>query len=180
MSKRHLILYDILLPLAGILAAGRLLSDLFDIQVLRWLDSVQAFGMGAWFSHSPARALLWNFSWPAFSLAPGLLWLVWVRINLEYDFAARRRRLDRPVYDFLRGCFRWIDGVDAGRWQLEAARFRMAQAEDRVRSLEGELARVRRDYADLEADYDALAAENDPGLEAGLFAHSAHGGTRSA
>jgi hypothetical protein len=170
LSNRHLLLYDILLPLAVVLAAGRLLSDLFDSQVLRWLDSVQAFGLGAWFGRSPVRVLLWKYSWPAFSLAPGLLWLVWVKVNVQYDRALRRRRLDRPLYDFARGFFRWIDGVDAGKWQLEAARFRAAQAEDRVRALEAELARARKAYADLEADYDELAAETDLGLEAGMMA----------
>lgn len=162
MSKRHFLLYDFLLPILGIMAAGFFLSNLFDTNFFLWLDSIKAFGIGSWFSHSPIRQTLWIYSWVAFAVAPALLWLVWVRVNLEYDWVERGRRLDRPIYTFFRGLFRWIDGVDAGKWQFQAMQFRAAQAEDRVRKLESDLAQARQAYADLEADYMDLESQLAP------------------
>ena len=162
MSTRHFLLYDFLFPILGILAAGIFLSDQFDSNFFRWLDSVKVFGLGAWFSHSPIRQTLWIYSWAVFAAAPALLWLVWFRVNLEYDWVERSRRLDRPVYNFMRGFCRWIDGVDAGKWQMQSLQFRMAQAEDRANRLESDLSKARQAYVDLEADYDDLEAQLAP------------------
>lgn len=159
MSKRHFLLYDFLLPIAGILGAGYFFSTQFDTDLFRWLDSLTAFGVGPWFRHSPARETLWNHSYLIFAAGPALLWLLWVKMNLEYDYIERGRTLDRPIYNFVRGCFRWVDGTDASKWQLQSAQFRAAQAEDHARKLAGELARLRKDYQALEADYDALEEE---------------------
>lgn len=162
MSKRHFFLYDFLLPLLVVLAAGVFLARQFDADLLRWLDTRKTFGIGAWFAHSPLRRIVWNFAWLFCAVPPALLWLLWARLNLEYDWVARARRLDRPIFNFARGFFLWVEGGEGGQTrfgQLQSAQFRAAQAEDRSRRLEGELAKARRAYADLEADYGALEDE---------------------
>jgi signal transduction histidine kinase len=162
MSTRHFLLYDFLVPIFGILAAGFFLSSHFDTSLFLWIDSVKVFGIGAWFSHSPIRQTLWIYSWAVFAAAPALLWMVWFRVNLEYDWVERSRRLDRPIYNFVRGFCRWIDGVDASKWQMQSLQFRTAQAEDRARKLEADLVQARKAYSDLEADYDDLEAQLAP------------------
>lgn len=140
MTKKHFFLYDMLLPLAGILAIGKILSDRLDVQLLHRLDAVKAFGIGAWFGHSPLRAELWAYSWAAFALAPALAWLVWVRINVEYDWVNHRRRLDRPIFGFFQGLARWIEGGgEARRLRLEYET-RLARSQDHIHRLEAELA----------------------------------------
>jgi hypothetical protein len=140
MSKRHFFLYDLLLPFAGILAVGHFFSDHFDSFIFRWLDSVKAFGLGSWFGHSPLRETLWTYSWAFFAVFPALAWMVWVRINIEYDWINSRRRLDRPIFTFFQGIGRWIEGGGEVRQVKLAYERRLAIAEDRVRRLEGELA----------------------------------------
>jgi hypothetical protein len=140
MSKRHFFFYDLLLPLAGILVLGRFFSDHFDTLIFHRMDSIKAFGLGSWFSHSPLRETLWNSSWIFFSGAPALGWLVWVRINMEYDWVNGRRRLDRPIFTFFQGIGRWIEGEGEARKVRLAYEHRVAVAEDRVRRLEGQLA----------------------------------------
>lgn len=159
MSKGHFFLYDFLLPILVALGAGWFLSQQLDTALFRWLDSVKAFGFGSWFGHSPLRTTLWDFSWVAFAVPPALLWLVWVRMNVEYDYVERRRRLDRPVFGFVRGFFRWIESDESARWQLQSAQFRAAQAEDRARQLESDLHKAKAAYTELAADYDALEEE---------------------
>jgi hypothetical protein len=110
MSKKHFFIYDFLLPIAGILALGSFFSDHFDTVIFRSLDGIKAFGIGAWFGHSPLRETLWNYSWLFFSAVPALAWLVWVRINMEYDWVNGRKRLDRPIFAFFHGIARWIEG----------------------------------------------------------------------
>lgn len=159
MSKRHFLLYDLILPLIGILSAGLFLSQQFDTAVFRRLDSLKAFGIGAWFAHSPMRETLWAWSHLVFAAPAALLWLAWVRINLEYDYLKRGSKLDRPIFKLVRGLFRWIEGSDGGGSQAQAAQFRLAQSEDRARRLEAELMKTRQAYADLEADYADLEEE---------------------
>lgn len=166
MSKRHFLLYDFILPILFILAAGRFLSDQFDTALFRWADSIKAFGIGPWFSHSSIRQTLWSDSWLLFASAPALLWLAWFRVNVEYDYVERCRRLDRPLYTFFRGLFRWIDGTDASKWQIQSLQFRLAQAEDRTRKLETDLLKARaactKLEAELEAAYDDLEGQATP------------------
>lgn len=159
MSKRHFLLYDVLLPILGILAAGLFLSQQFDTLVFRRLDSLKAFGIGSWFFHSPMRETFWAYSHLVFALPVALLWLAWVRINLEYDYVERGRKLDRPIFKLARGILRWIEGSEAGGAQARSAQFRLAQSEDRARRLEAELMKTRREFADLEADYADLEEE---------------------
>lgn len=139
MSKRHFFLYDFLLPLAGILALGRFLSDKFDTALFQSLDRIKAFNFGQWFGHSPLRATLWDSSWLAFALVPGLLWLIWVRINLEYDWVNRCRKLDRPIYSFFKSLSKWIEGDGEVRAVSLAYERRLAAAEERIHRLEDEL-----------------------------------------
>ncbi|GEM_PF-2972562 len=147
MSKRHFFLYDFLLPLIGILALGRFLSDRFDTSLFHNLDRIKAFNFGQWFGHSPLRATLWNYSWLAFAVFPALLWMIWVRINLEYDWVERRRILDRPIHTFFKGFSKWIEG-DAGlRAATVAYERRLAAAEERIHRLEAEL---REAHAELD------------------------------
>jgi hypothetical protein len=150
MSKRHLFLFDILMPIAAIFGVGKFLSTLFDTSVFLTLDRVKAFGFGMMFSHSPFRNVLWDYSWVMFAAAPALLWLIWVRINVEYDYVSRSRRLDRPLYGFFKGLLKWIDGDDGLRWQIQSLEFRAAQSEERARKLEAELMRTRQEVGDLE------------------------------
>jgi hypothetical protein len=141
MSKRHFFFYDLVMPLAVILGLGRFFSDHFDSLIFSRMDAIKAFGMGAWFSHSPLRETLWNSSWLFFAIVPALAWMVWVRINLEYDWINRGRRLDRPIFTFFQGLFRWIDGGGEVQRVRQAYEHRLAVAEDRARRLEAELAR---------------------------------------
>lgn len=150
MSKQHFFIFDFIFPIAAILAIGKFLSNQFDTSLFLAFDRVKAFGFGFMFSHSPLRAILWDYSWVLFAAAPALLWLIWVRINVEYDYVARARRLDRPLYGFFKGLLKWIDGDDGVRWQIQSLEFRAAQSEDRARKLEAELMRTRQEVADLE------------------------------
>ncbi|MDB5105279.1 MAG: hypothetical protein JWP91_2968 [Fibrobacteres bacterium] len=140
MSKRHFFFYDFLLPLAGILALGRFFSDHFDTFIFRWMDTVKPFGLGEWFSHSPLRENLWHSSWLFFAIVPALAWMVWVRINLEYDWVNARRRLDRPIFTFFQGLGRWVEGGGELQMVKMAYERRLAIADDRVRRLEAQLA----------------------------------------
>jgi hypothetical protein len=167
MSTRHFFLYDLLLPLAGIFGLGRLFSDHFDSFIFRSLDSVKAFGLGAWFSHSPMRETLWNASWIVFAVVPALAWLVWVRLNMEYDWVNSRRRLDRPIFTFFQGIGRWIEGGGEVLKVRQAYEHRLAVAEDRVRRMEAEI-------AELTAAYDPAEAA-DEAWQDGYVPPSQHG-----
>ena len=140
MTRKHFFLYDFLLPLATILALGKALSDQFDTFLFRRLDAVKAFGMGIWFAHGPLREALWSYSWLFFAAAPALAWLVWVRINMEYDWINNRRKLDRPIFGFFQGIALWIEGGgETRRISMEYER-RLAQRQDQIHRLEAELA----------------------------------------
>ncbi len=140
MSKKHFCLYDFLLPLAGILALGRFFSDHFDANLFRRMDTIKAFGIGSWFSHSPLRESLWTYSWLFFAVAPALAWLVWVRINMEYDWINHGRRLDRPIFNFFQGLAKWIEGGSEAQQVRLAYERRLAQSQDQIHRLEAELA----------------------------------------
>jgi hypothetical protein len=142
MSKRHFFLYDFLLPLAGIAALGRFFSDHFDSFIFQKLDSVKSFGLGFLFSHSSLRENLWNNSWLLFAAVPAAAWLIWVRINMEYDWVNGRRRLDRPIFAFFRGIARWIEGGSELEMARQAYERRLAIEHDRSRRLEAELAQA--------------------------------------
>jgi len=154
MSKRHFFLYDFLLPIAVSFGLGRLFSDHFDSFTFRSLDSVKAFGLGAWFSHSPMRETLWNSSWIVFAVVPALAWLAWIRLNMEYDWVNSRRRLDRPIFTFFQGISRWIEGGGEVLKVKRAYEHRLAVAEDRVRRMEARM-------AELTAAYDPAAAADE-------------------
>lgn len=148
MSKKHFFLFDFLLPLAGIALIGRFLAQRFDGALFHRVDSLRAFGIGFWFAHSELRATLWDYSWMVFALFPAALWLVWCRINLEYDYL-QGRKLDRPIFKFFQALFRWIEGV-SGQGAPGAARLpgpelekRLAQSHDHIHRLEAELAALR-------------------------------------
>lgn len=143
MSKKHFFLYDFLLPLAGILALGRYFSDRFDSVFFQRLDVIKAFGIGVWFSHSPLRETLWTYSWLCFAVAPALAWLVWVRINLEYDWINHGRRLDRPIFNFFQGIARWIEGGGEAQQVRMTYERRLAQSQDHIHRLEAELAALK-------------------------------------
>ena len=113
MSKKHCILYDFLLPLAGVLLIGRFLAGCFDDAIFGRVDSIKAFGLGFGFAHSELRSILREFSWLVFAAIPAAGWMVWVRINLEYD-PVRGRTLDRPVFEFFRALARWIESGKEG------------------------------------------------------------------
>lgn len=104
MGKKHILFYDLILPLAGILLIGGLLSRRFAGVILHRVDAIKAFGLGYWFVHSGLRVTLLDYSWLAFALIPAAGWAVWVRLNLELDIARGRVRLDRPLFTF----FRWL------------------------------------------------------------------------
>lgn len=140
MGKKHFFLYDFLIPLAGIVLIGHWFSDRFDSVLFRKVDAIRAFGLGEWFGHSALRATLWEYSWAIFAVAPALAWMVWVRINLEYDWIERRRKLDRPIYKFFAGFFRWIEDGGEMQRQRQAFEFRLAQAHDHIHRLDAELA----------------------------------------
>jgi len=149
MSKKHFLLFDFLLPLAGIALLGRFLAQRFDGALFHAVDSLRAFGIGFWFAHSDLRGTLWDSSWMVFALIPAALWLVWWRINLEYDYMQHGRRLDRPIFKFFRALFRWIEGADGGSSGVAATRAggelerRLAQSHDHIHRLEAELAALR-------------------------------------
>src|SRR4051812_35714366 len=109
MSKKHFLLYDFLLPLVGIVLLGNFLSARFDGVLFHRLDSIRAFGLGFLFSHSELRANLLRSSWMIFALIPAAAWMVWIRINLEYDYVQLGRRLDRPIFKFFQALSLWIE-----------------------------------------------------------------------
>lgn len=102
MGKKHFLLFDFLLPLAGICIIGKALAGRFAAAILQRVDAVKAFGIGYAFAHSGLRASLLHYSWLAFALIPAAGWLVWVRLNLECDFAQGRFHLDRPLFTFFK------------------------------------------------------------------------------
>jgi hypothetical protein len=140
MSRKHFFLYDFLLPLIGVLMIGRFFSDHFDTFLFHKLDTIKAFGLGQWFGHSSIRQTLWDYSWLTFAIVPALAWMVWVRINMEYDWVNGRRRLDRPIFTFFLGLARWIEGGGEVQMVRQAYERRLAIELDRARRLEAELA----------------------------------------
>ena len=169
MTKKHFLLYDFLIPIGGILAIGRFLSDKFDAVALRGLDHVKPFGFGSWFSGHPFRDLLWEYSWLAFAFIPAVFWLLWVRINLEYDWVNRRRRLDRPIYTLFKKLGSWIDGRKEIRELTLVYERRLAAAEERIHRLEQELEEAY--AANADSDYDD---EDDEIAEAGEKWHAGY------
>lgn len=152
MSKKHFFIYDLLLPIAGILTLGNFFSDHFDTFIFRGLDGIKAFGIGTWFAHNPLREALWNYSWLFFSAIPALAWLVWVRINIEYDWVNGRKRLDRPIFSFFHGITRWIEGGGEIQMLRLAYERRLAIAHDRARRLEEELETAKAGFDDDSED----------------------------
>ncbi len=142
MTKQHLILYDILLPSCFIAAIGFGLDNLFGESVFLSLLNVESFGFGAWFSVSDVRPLIWNSGWVFFALLPSAAWLIWVCINLEYDWVYQCRRLDRPLFTFIQGFFQWMEGGDT----LAKQRF----------GYEGQLAIAQNRYCQLDARFEEL------------------------
>jgi hypothetical protein len=159
MSKKHFFLFDFLLPLAGIALIGRFLAQRFDGALFHSVDTLRAFGIGFWFAHSDLRATLWDYSWIVFALFPAALWLVWCRINLEYDYVQRGRKLDRPIFKFFQALVGWIEGTAgqgpgdrrsggqgfAGHLPGPELEKRLAQSHDHIHRLEAELAALRSD-----------------------------------
>jgi hypothetical protein len=143
LSKKHFLFYDVLLPAACILILGNFLSGRFDGPVFRRLDSIRAFGLGFEFAHSALRASLLRYSPFIFALIPAAAWMVWVRINLEYDPARAARSLDRPVFRAFQAFLAWVEGRGAEPAERQAREARLAQARDRIRRLEAELAAAR-------------------------------------
>jgi hypothetical protein len=143
MSKKHFLLYDFLLPLAGILLIGNFLSERFDGALFHRLDSIRAFGLGFVFSHSELRATLLRSSGLIFALIPAAAWMVWVRINLEYDYVHMGRRLDRPIFKFFQAFSDWIEAGGAAKRERQALEVRLAQAHDHIHRLDAELSTAR-------------------------------------
>ncbi len=137
-----------------ILASGNFLANKFSLWMFHKLDVIRAFGFGSWFGHSALRIELWNYSWLAFALIPGTLWMVWVRVNREYDWIERKRKLDRPIFNFLKAVAKAIDGgQDKKEIQAEiSSRIAAVEARSqaRIRELEKELAELRMAYAETE------------------------------
>lgn len=153
MTRKHFFFYDILLPLASILAVGKALSDHFDTFLFQRLDAIKAFGLGAWFGHSALRETLWTYSWLFCAAAPALAWMVWVRINMEYDWINRCRKLDRPIFGFFQGLTRWIEGGGEARQMQLAYERRLAQAQDHIHRLEAELAAYEAESEEWQDEY---------------------------
>jgi hypothetical protein len=143
MSKKHFLLYDFLLPLAGILFLGSFLSERFAGVLFHRLDSIRAFGVGFVFAHSELRATLLHSSWLIFALIPAAAWMVWVRINLEYDYLQRGRRLDRPIFKFFQALSLWIEAGGPAKREQQALEVRLAQAHDHIHRIEAELSAAR-------------------------------------
>jgi hypothetical protein len=143
MSKKHFLLYDFLLPLAGILLLGNFLSERFDGVLFHRLDSIRAFGLGFLFSHSELRADLLRSSWMVFALIPAAAWMVWIRINLEYDYVQGNRRLDRPIFKFFQALSLWIEDGGQAKRERQALEIRLAQAHDHIHRVEAELSAAR-------------------------------------
>jgi hypothetical protein len=143
MSKKHFLLYDFLLPLAGILLIGSFLSERFDGGLFHRLDSIKAFGLGFVFSHSELRATLLRSSWLIFASIPAAAWMVWVRINLEFDYLQQRRRIDRPIFNFFQALSLWIEDGGQAKRERQALEVRLAQAHDHIHRIEAELSAAR-------------------------------------
>lgn len=110
MGKKYflILLFDIMLPIAGILLIGRVLAQRFDYPIFHFLDTIRAFGLGFWFAESEVRVKLLNASRYIFAFFPAVAWVAWIRINLEQDRATGAIRLDRPIFRFCSGLARRI------------------------------------------------------------------------
>jgi hypothetical protein len=104
----RVLLFDVMLPIAGILLIGRVLAQRFDYPIFHFLDTIRAFGLGFWFAESEARVRLLDASRYIFAFFPAVAWVAWIRINLEHDRATGTIRLDRPIFRFCSGLARRI------------------------------------------------------------------------
>jgi hypothetical protein len=152
MSKKHFFLYDIFLPLGFILIIGRILTSRFDTLLFQNLDQMRAFGIGEWLIHSPSRNQLFELTWVFFGAIPTVFWLIWVAVNIERDWVSGRRRLDRPIFNFFKGLFDWIEGEDQVRLVTLAYERRLASAEERIHRIKVELDGAHAALIDLEDD----------------------------
>src|SRR4051812_13233187 len=112
MVKKYffVLLFDVMLPIAGILLIGRVLAQRFDYPIFHFLDTIRAFGLGFWFAESEVRVKLLNASRYIFAFFPAVAWVAWIRINFEHDGATGSIRLDRPIFRFCSGLARRIRG----------------------------------------------------------------------
>jgi hypothetical protein len=110
MGKKYflILLFDVVLPIAGILLIGRVLAQRFDYPIFHFLDTIRAFGLGFWFAESEVRVRLLNASRYIFAFFPAVAWVAWIRINLEQDRETGDIRLDRPIFRFCSGLARRI------------------------------------------------------------------------
>ncbi len=155
MSKKHFFLYDFLLPLFTMLVIGQLLSEKFDTVIFQHVDRIKAFGLGHWFGQSSLRASLWNYSSLVFAGFPVLLWTIWIRINVEYDWVNHCRRLDRPVFSFVKNLVEWIEGKDTIRQLTMTYERQLQLSENRIQKLQAELVAIEAEFPEevLEEDY---------------------------
>lgn len=139
MTKKHVFFYDLMLPSAFIAATGWLLSQVFGVSVFRKAAAIELWGIGSWFVSSNFGRDLWEYRWPLFCIPVGLIWLVWIRLNLHYDIVNYRYRMERPLFFFFERFFQWIDGGNpVTRLQL-AYEQRLAAAHDTIQALEKRL-----------------------------------------
>ncbi len=139
MTKKHIFLFDILLPIAFISLTGWLLSQILALPVFRWAAAVQLWGIGNWFVSSNFGRDIWPYRWPLFCIPVLVTWLLWIRLNLQYDIINYRYRMDRPLFTLFERFFQWIEGGDKVTLLKRAYEQRLAAAHDTIRKLERQL-----------------------------------------
>lgn len=151
MTRKHLFLYDILLPGALIVGAGWLGSQLFAEKLLWVLDHVRMWDLGTAFRKSEIREWVWNYSDFVFAVPPALLWLLWVRLNVQTDFLSGRKSLERPLFQFVHGFFNWIEDGGELAAQKRDYELKLARAHDKIHQLQIEMSRAQSFQEDVES-----------------------------
>ncbi len=139
MTKRHIFIYDLLLPACLIAGTGWIFAHLFAAELFTALAGVEIRGLGDWFVSSNLGRDLWRHRILLFCLPSLLLWLAWARSNLEYDVLNYRHKMNRPVFRLFEAILQWVEGGDSASKQRRVYEYHLATAQDTIRKLENRL-----------------------------------------
>jgi hypothetical protein len=144
MTRRHVYLFDILIPLVGILVMGWLFSEAFATKSLRLLDGLSFMEFGEWFRTSSLRRWVWQSSWPIFSLIWLVLWSCWILWNRETDRLTGSKRQVRPIFDACRSFFNWVENDSLVPQALSVSDSELEILREKLRRTERELSLFKR------------------------------------
>jgi hypothetical protein len=158
-SRKHLLVYDGLIPVVFMLLAGWGLSEKFAEPLLHALDNQHWGGWSLWFRQSVLRNWIWQNSTWIFGAFPGFVWLIWMRLNLQTDLLSGKRTLERPIFSLIQGFFFWIE--DGGELAATKRHYekQIARNQEKIRQLELEVTRVGQFHADVESQFGSFNDE---------------------